>query len=892
MKRTFPNVFKILFALLISGWSSSVQAQYSGGDGTSGTPYEINSLGDLVYLSEHSTDWGLYFIQTADIVFPGPPYSGDGFLPVGDNVTIFTGSYDGQNHTISNLYINRSATDNVGLFGYSTGVIKNIGLLSVEITGRNNVGALGGTLLSSDNCYSTGNVSGNSHVGGLAGYFISSTICHSSCVVSGADNVGGFGGSNSGGVITQCYATGNASGTNLVGGFLGYSDAAALANCYSIGNVTGTGNSVGGLVGFNANSGSIQYSYSKGSVTGDSYVGGLAGGNDGVSFVQFCFSTGLVTGNTDKGGLVGWSGVVGNIESSFWDKGTSGMLLSAGGTGKTTAEMKRVGTYLDPGLYTPWDFTLAGNNWAFNGTDNNGYPFLRYETHTPADIWLGTVSTDWATTGNWSENAVPGSGNNIFIPDVLNNPSISSAGEMAGNITIEAGGFLSIATGGQLEVTGILNNIAGTAGFVINSGGSLKTNTSGVAATVKRDIPDALDNDRWHLFISPVTTPIQATATSCFNEAYLDRYNEPSGEWVRLLTNDYVSPENGYSINFMAGFKSLDFPGVLKSSPVVYSDLSFTSGAPGYLEGWNLVGNPYPCGINPELCSVPGGMNAFAYVWDGAAGNYTTLSIGSNVNPGTIASLQGFFVRTNSATNSLTLANAAKTHSGTFLKDANAVPEMLKLKISGNGYSDVAYIRFFNKASAGFDQEFDAYKMPGIDEAPQLYSIIPGEKATVNALPSIESNSDVAMGLKVGDEATYTLTISGIESFNAATPLFLEDLKTNTAQDLRQNAVYTFSAAPGDAEHRFNLHFTNTVGIAKVPVSKVVIYSNRHTVYIRNDENLKGKIEVYDLAGRLIRSSQLTGNQLDKVDIVNYKGNMLVKVITGKAITIEKVFVN
>jgi hypothetical protein len=892
MKRSFPNLLKILFALVILGWSSGVQAQYSGGDGSSGTPFQINKLADLVYLSGNSGDWGFYFIQTADIDASSTSLlnAGAGFLPIGNDPGFFAGSYDGQNHTISNLFINRPGTDNVGLFGYANGAIKNLGLLNVLITGQNNVGALGGTLPSSDNCYATGNVSGISFVGGLGGLIGISSNCHASCDVSGTDYIGGFGGSNLG-FVTQCYSTGTVSGSNFVGGCVGYNNNAMIMSCYSTGSVTGTGNSVGGLVGFNIN-GSVLNSFATGSVAGDSYVGGLVGGNDAGSSVQFCYSKGHVMGNSDKGGLVGWVEFGGLIEYSFWDNQTSGQSTSAGGTGKTTAEMKRVGIYLDPGLYTPWDFSLAGNNWAYNGTDNDGYPFLRYETHTPADIWLGTSSTDWATAGNWSENAAPGSGTTVFVPDVLNDPRINTTGEIAGNLTIEAGGLLSIATGGQLEVTGIMNNNAGTSGFVINSGGSLKTNASGVAATVKRDIPDAPDNDRWHLFISPVTAPIQATAASCFNEAYLDRYNESAGEWVRLLTNDYVTPDIGYSINYMAGFKSLDFPGVLKPSPVVYSDLSYTPDAPGYLEGWNLVGNPYPCGINPELFSVPVGMNAFAYVWDGAAGNYTTLSIGSNTNPGIIASLQGFFVRTNSATNSLTLANAAKTHSGAFLKNASVVPEMLKLKINGNGYSDAAFVRFCGMATPDFDQEFDAYKMAGIDEAPQLYSILPGEKATVNSLPSIQNNSEVALGLKVGVEATYTLNISGIESFDAAAPLFLEDLKTNSTRDLRQNAVYTFTSAPGDAEHRFNLHFTNTVGIKEVAGSKVGIYSNRNTVYIRNDKNLKGKIEVYDISGRLIRSSLLTGNQLDKVEIVNYKGSMLVKVITDKAITIEKVFVN
>ncbi len=894
MKRNIPNLLKMLFALLILGWSSDMKAQtYSGGSGTNVDPYQVNSLTDLVYLSAHSTDWGLYFRQTADLVFPGPN-TGDGFSPIGDAATMFTGEYNGDGHTVSNLYINRPLTDDVGLFGYSVGVVKNLGLLNVDITGQNDVGALGGTLISADNCYTTGSVNGDYYVGGLGGYTSNSNNSHSTCSVTGTIHVGGFAGYNLGN-LNRCYASGTVSGnsgSSNVGGFVGYNNSAAITNCYSTGNVSGTLNAIGGFVGYNYGSGTILNCYATGNVTGDTYVGGLVGGIDNASTVQFSFSKGHVTGNTAKGGLVGWLDAGGIVETSFWDIGTSGLATSAGGTGKTTDEMKKVGTYLsDPSLVIPWDYTLSGDNWAFNETDNGGYPFLRFETHVPAYIWLGTSSTDWSVPANWSEEAVPGTTENVIFPSVGSEPAVSGGTVVAGKVTIESDGVLTIAGDGKLTVTGTLVNKAGPSGLVINSGGSLIDNTPAVSATVNRDVND-LSDDRWHLFISPLTTSLQATAASCFNGAYLDRYNEPSGEWVRLLTDDFVTAGTGYSLNYLAGVKQLVFPGSLKSSPVEFSALSYTPGAPGYLEGWNLIGNPYPCGIDPALCAVPTGMNAFAYLWDGAAGNYTTLSIGSNTIPGAIASLQGFFVRTNSATNSLTLANDAKTHSGTFLKGGTIVPEMLKLKINGNGYSDEAYIRFINSATSAFDQQYDAYKMAGKDEAPQLYSMLTGEKAAVNALPSIESNADVSLGLKVGTDASYTLTVSGIESFDASTPLLLEDLKTNTTQDLRKNATYTFNAAPSETENRFVLHFKKTNGIDETTGSMFNIYSNRHTVYISNPKNLQGSVEIYDITGRMLRNAPLTGNVLDQIDVLNYTGSMLVKVLTVKAITTEKVFVN
>ncbi|MGC9363943.1 MAG: hypothetical protein ACP5FZ_05160 [Fidelibacterota bacterium] len=90
-----------------------------------------------------------------------------GFSPIGNSDTYFTGNYDGQNYTINDLYINRPSTNNIGLFGYAEmNTINNLGLINVDITGDDDVGALIGDATSSvSNCYSTGQITGYSDVG-------------------------------------------------------------------------------------------------------------------------------------------------------------------------------------------------------------------------------------------------------------------------------------------------------------------------------------------------------------------------------------------------------------------------------------------------------------------------------------------------------------------------------------------------------------------------------------------------------------------------------------------------------------------------------------------------------------------------------------------------------
>ncbi|OGS81242.1 MAG: hypothetical protein A2Z94_03050 [Gallionellales bacterium GWA2_55_18] len=272
-----------------------------------------------------------------------------GFLPVGT----FTGNFDGLGHTLTWLTINRPATDNVGLFGYTNGTIRNVGLVGGSITGRNQVGGLAGLNGTGTitNSYSTGTVTGigtTGYVGGLVGYNTATVVSSYSTgtVSSGSGNyVGGLVGGNASGsaAIYYSYSTGTVSGANNVGGLLG-NNGGAIYSSYSTGTVSGSASNVGGLVG--GNTGTITNSYSTGGVTGTSNVGGLVGMNAG-----------------------------GTVSNNFWDTITSGWATSAVGTGLTTTAMMTQATYPQAG--GQWDFT---NKWYM--VEGSTRPILRMEYST------------------------------------------------------------------------------------------------------------------------------------------------------------------------------------------------------------------------------------------------------------------------------------------------------------------------------------------------------------------------------------------------------------------------------------------------------------------------------------------------------------------------------
>ena len=311
---------------------------------------------------------------------------GNGWEPIGTLASHFAGSFDGNNYTISNLYINRPTTDNIGLFGDINATITNISLEEVYIIGKNYVGALigegAGNLV---NCNSSGFVSGTSSIGGISGYSFLGDLnfCSSSCVISASTDIaGGLVGWGMSANIYNSYASGDVSGVIYVGGLIGSAQFnTTISKSFATGDVSGT-DYVGGLVGISEMyTGNITNSYSLGNVIRSSgskttNFGGFIGYiDDAPGICTNNYSIGSVSGSGWTPTIKGFSGNNLSTGSSgnFWDITTSGQTTSGtGATGKTTTQMKTQSTF------TGWNFSGV---WNIN--EGTTYPYLRANTQSP-----------------------------------------------------------------------------------------------------------------------------------------------------------------------------------------------------------------------------------------------------------------------------------------------------------------------------------------------------------------------------------------------------------------------------------------------------------------------------------------------------------------------------
>lgn len=271
-------------------------------------------------------------------------YGAAGFAPIGTLSTRFTGVFDGLGHVIGHLTINRSAQDDVGLFGYATGTLRNIGLTDASISGRNYVGTLAGRTNSNiSNSYARGTVTGQDDTGGLVGRSEFGSIgdaWFAGSVVGTGDRVGGLVGFSSANVA-RSYAAATVTGRNLVGGLVGWNFSATIAESFASGTVTANGNVAGGLVG-EQQDGSIRNAWFAGSVTGGSAVGGLVGYSN-LGNITRTYADAVVSSASSVGGLVGESS--GSLSSSLITASFHTGRDNGIGTATTPANLQQLSTF-------------------------------------------------------------------------------------------------------------------------------------------------------------------------------------------------------------------------------------------------------------------------------------------------------------------------------------------------------------------------------------------------------------------------------------------------------------------------------------------------------------------------------------------------------------------
>ncbi len=592
--------------------------------------------------------------------------------------------------------------------------------------------------------------------------------------------------------------------------------------------------------------------------------------------------------------------------------------------------------------YSDGDILYDNSVNSLNGTLVNMDPGSCWYTSWAFTTWIGGESNDWYDLRNWSGShpfwGPPGTsdnaglykwtdlGNETSLNDqlsvngfllsssssfTLNNSFIVSGAALfennytltggynlnsAGSLEIGNGKTLTIPYDGQLTVTSTLEN-NGTLTIQSNSSGtgSLIHNTDNVNATIERYITGnkSLSAMTYHDVSVPLTQASNPTS-NLFLGSYLyyfdETQNSSNNGWVNMgtSTTNPLTVSRGYMIYYPAGSSNTySFTGLMNNGPFT-ATTSYTSTAASGNKGFNLVPNPYPSAIDWDNGNwTKTNIDNAVYVWNSevSTSNYAAYVNGSGTNGGSqyISPGQAFFVHANALSPVLSMDNTIRLHNTvSFLKKDSVLPDLLKIHADAGGASDEIVVRFADGATMGFDSQWDAYKMSGGTNAPQLSSLTAdGISLAINSLPLGAGEVVVPLNFSFSAATDITFTTSGMESFSPSTSVYLEDKSLSKMVNLRQDPVYTFSYQAGSAVDRFNLHFNGLTGIRENNTdASGKAFINNGLIYL-DVPSMQGQIAeitVYDMLGQVIRRQEKTMDGIISIEAPLAQGVYIISV--------------
>lgn len=386
------------------------------------------------------------------------------------------------------------------------------------------------------------------------------------------------------------------------------------------------------------------------------------------------------------------------------------------------------------------------------------------------------------------------------------------------------------------------------------------------------------------------------------------RYNEPNDYFV-ATTDAYFIPGKGYAIRGKHGngdTKTADtfsFTGTPNNGDAITVSVQ-RSPNNAYNHGYNLIGNPYPSGLNfdefaaDNIASIKG----TAWFWsnlednlyqsgstNSTHNNYAVLTLAGGSPPTTgagglaeytptenIKVGQGFIVQvrdelasTSLETRTLIFKNDMRaTGAGVFFnnpKKLSPIKNRYWLRfVSPDNVVNTILLAHLTNATDGYDQDYDAELFTVGDDS--FYSLLGTKKLQIQAKGEFVQDAKIDIATKQNQDGNYTIQLEQPEgAFANGQAVYLHDKLNGTYTNLLEKS-YTFAATKGTDESRFEIVYKDGVvlGVGNASKSDFIVYRNGSDFVVKSSKIL-GKVEVYDTAGRLV-FAQTTSNNILKLD--------------------------
>ena len=362
---------------------------------------------------------------------------------------------------------------------------------------------------------------------------------------------------------------------------------------------------------------------------------------------------------------------------------------------------------------------------------------------------------------------------------------------------------------------------------------------------------------------------------------------------------------------FSPGAEAFSVQGTPNVALMIYQlEYKKNTAVSGSGSGWNLVGNPYTCGLDWAAVTHNGVDDAF-YIWDPGTSSYLYYApnVISGKNAPTLSSvippMQSFYVKAQQVVAKVSGANPTLSFdlssSGTvktispYLSKTNPDNFILGVvALADSSTNDAMWIVDNTAAREGFDGEHDAWKMYNGATQPNIYSVFKGEEMAINALDFVNTRL-IPVGFDGPTKGTYAISLEQI--VNSVTyKITLEDKHLDLFYDI-SSKDYTFKNIGWDSEEpRFALHVEhfNVMDVDENDSSQTdnsyYVYQDQQLIYVdQSEEGIFDSYILYGLDGRLISNGSIT-NQLQSIQAPRSSG-MYILVLQG-AQSSERVKIN
>jgi hypothetical protein len=402
--------------------------------------------------------------------------------------------------------------------------------------------------------------------------------------------------------------------------------------------------------------------------------------------------------------------------------------------------------------------------------------------------------------------------------------------------------------------------------------------------------------NKWHFISSPVNSlPVSTFAPVPTKNVVMWYDNQVSGTlatgWIAYNGYRYSTgvisgptfsslvPGIGYDY-YAATDQKYTFSGTINYSNVAVP-LSYAVN--DYLHGFNLLGNPFSSGLNWDdivngtYFPYPASTSKFLYFTrDNAQCSYIGgVGIPADVT-GIIPPMQGFFVLTYAAGNTLTIPAAARSQGAIHprYKGMEIIP-LIRLSLSEAALTDETVVRFDPAAKTGLDNDFDAPKMFLSSDLLSIYSSIGGTNYAIDGLPFPETFVEIPIVVNLLTTGNHTITatqLQGLDNYDVT----LIDKTTGFEAKLKDNPLLAFAGVAGTSADRFVLKVgTITTGVES-PVSTVSIF-NIYPSY--SHINIQTVSDLWEGKSGTVRIMDLTGKTFESINNCEFSKSSLIQLV-------------